>query len=166
MILYARIPFECIFLACGRLIDMNFISLVKLFGAKKTEFQKLMESNKPGLEGLPQKFDAVKMAQKFNAEEVQKGEMPSANFHGSAKGMAKLASLMANEGINYPGKQPDGTKEGNLISQDTWKKMHDGEKLSVDSDMLGMSTLLSNNNTNTSLIYVFYGITNTTHIYI
>jgi hypothetical protein len=134
---------------------MNFVGLVKLFGAKKTEFQKLMASNKPSLEGLPQKLDVIKLGLTFNASEVQKGEMPSGNMHGSARGMAKLASIMANEGKYYPEKQSEDVKEGNMISQDTWKKMHEGEKVLVDSNMLGMSKLMSKNNTNASLIIGF-----------
>ena len=143
-------------LACGRLIDMNFIGLVKQFSAKKTEYQKLMASNKPALEGLPQKLDVIKLGLKFNDSEVQKGEIPSANMHGSAKGMAKIASIMANKGKYYPEKQSESVEEGNMISEDTWKKMHEGEKVSVDSNMLGMSKLLINTVIATRFITVLF----------
>ena len=113
--------------------------------AEKTEYQKLMATMKPTLEGLPQKFDIIKTALKFNEPGVQNGELLSANCHGSGRGMAKLASIMANEGKYNQGKQSEeGEKEINLISQDTWKKMHDKEKLSTDTNMIGMSKLQFN----------------------
>ena len=109
--------------------------------ADKTEYQKLMATMQPTLEGLPQKFDIIKTALKFNEPGVRKGEILSANCHGSGRGMAKLASIMANEGKYNPEKESEGEKEINLMSQDTWKKMHDIEKLSLDANMIGMSKL-------------------------
>ena len=106
------------------------------------------------------KLDVIKLGLKFNESEVQKGEIPSANMHGSAKGMAKIASIMANKGKYYPEKQSDGVKEGNMISEDTWKKMHEGEKLSVDSNMLGMSKLWINIIITTRFITVYRFIYN------
>ena len=57
-----------------------------------------------------------------------RGENPSASCNGSARGMAKLASTMANRGI---------TPEGEMLMGDnTWTKMHSGPKLARDG-MIG-----------------------------
>ena len=61
--------------------------------------------------------------------DVKKGEFPSGNIHASARGLARLASAMANKG-----KTLDGT---NLISQYTWDEMHRNPTLRYDA---GLST--------------------------
>ena len=53
----------------------------------------------------------------FEETAIRKGELPSANFHGNAKSLAKLASALANKGQCV-----DSDKR--LFSEDTWEKMH------------------------------------------
>ena len=89
---------------------MTIGKLGKTLGQKKTDFQKLMEKNVPSFELMPKKFDASKMAVGFNEVEVRKGEMPSANCHGSARGMAELAAVMANKGKRIS--KGDGEADG------------------------------------------------------
>ena len=116
---------------------MNIFKLGKTLSQKKSDFQKLMEKNVPSFELMPKKFDAAKMAVGFNEVEVRKGEMPSANCHGSARGMAELAAAMANKGkriSNGDGEVDDDTTT-TLMSEDTWNKMHGAEKPAVDAFM-------------------------------
>ena len=122
------------FLAFGRLTDLNLFGLYKMLGAKKSEFIKILGKNKVSIEGMSA-TDITKIALLFNDSVVRKGEIPSANCHGSARGMAKLASIMANQG------QTKDNHEKNLMSLETWKNMHDGEKVAVDANILGMSKL-------------------------
>ena len=118
---------------------MNIFDLVKMMRAEKSEYLKLMAKNKISMEELPQSPDIGKMALAFNKPELQRVEIPSANCHGSARGMAKLASVMANLG-KYPS-SGDNKDEKSLMSNETWKKMHEGEKLSVDANLIGSSEL-------------------------
>ena len=115
---------------------MTLFGLVKMIGQKKPEFQKIMEKKKPAFEGVPASFDASKFAKVFNEEAVRKGEMPSANCHGNARGMAKLAALMANKGQGLSNTSGDDNKSS-LMSEDTWIKMHASEKVAVDGAMPG-----------------------------
>ena len=105
--------------------------------AEKSEYVKLMEKSKIALEELPRTPDIGKLALAFNKPEIQKMEMPSGNCYGSARGMAKLASIMANYG--QCANSDEETKEKLLMSKETWKKMHDNEKLAVDANLLGQS---------------------------
>ena len=57
---------------------------------------------------------------------IRKGEIPSSNCHGNAKGLATLAAIMANEGYWTE-------RNTNLISSDTWKKMHANPKWALDA---------------------------------
>ena len=115
---------------------MTIFKLGKTMSQKKTDFQKLMDKNVPAFELMPKKFDAGKMAVAFNELEVRKGEMASANCHGSARGMAELAAILANKGkriLNTDGE--DSNKKSDLMSEDTWHKMHGAEKPAVDAFM-------------------------------
>ena len=58
---------------------------------------------------------------------IRKGEIPSGNVHASARGLAKLASSMANKG-----KMLDGSS---IISQDTWDLMHSNSTLKFDAGL-------------------------------
>ena len=64
----------------------------------------------------------------FGSDSFIRGENPSATCNGSARGMAKLASTMANRGI-----APEGEM---LMSDNTWSKMHSGAKIARDG-MIG-----------------------------
>jgi hypothetical protein len=44
------------------------------------------------------------------------GEIPSAGFHGNARGIARLASALANKGKFGDGRQ--------LLSNEIWENMH------------------------------------------
>ena len=55
--------------------------------------------------------------------------MPSATFHSSAKSLARLAAMMANEGQ----KLEEG--ENDLMEKSTWGKMHAEEKVAYDAAM-------------------------------
>ena len=72
----------------------------------------------------------------FEKDEIRKGELPSANHHATARGMAALAAIMANKGkrINNE-KTPSNDKKTNdtLVSENTWRKMHDDQKLAMDA---------------------------------
>ena len=62
-------------------------------------------------------------------EFLRKSELPSANVHASARSLAKLAAMMANQGESLD-------NEGNrLMSHDTWVKMHVEEKCAFDATM-------------------------------
>jgi CubicO group peptidase (beta-lactamase class C family) len=60
----------------------------------------------------------------YGKDSFIRGENPSASCNGSARGMAKLASAMANRGITPEGKM--------LMGDNTWAKMHDGPKCARD----------------------------------
>ena len=99
----------------------------------KSEFQKIMAKKRPAIEGMTAKFNPAKLADVFNQEDVRKGEILSANCHGTARGMAELASIMANKGQRFSNSAGSDCAQSSLMSQDTWSQMHDGEKLAVDA---------------------------------
>ena len=107
--------------------------MMKSISGAKTEFNKQMAKCKPALEGMDSKDFAGTLVEVFNQNEIRKGEIPSANCHGSARGMAKLASVMANKGERGSGAKESAVARGHLISKHTWIKMHDGEKLAIFS---------------------------------
>ena len=98
----------------GKKININFIDLMKLtFKMRKSSstidkipfFEELN-----GLEVGSQNFINV-----YNSPDFNKAEISSANFRANARGIAKLASIMANEGQG-------------LMSQEAWKEMHSEPK--------------------------------------
>ena len=95
---------------------------------------KIMDKNKPALQGISEKIDFVNLAGVFDEAEVRKGEIPSANCHGSARGMAELAAIMANKGKRLASN--DGSLS-DLMSEDTWNKMHSSEKVAKDAAFPG-----------------------------
>ena len=58
----------------------------------------------------------------FGQEVVRMCEMPSANMHANARGLAKLASIMANKGQT-------------LMSEETWSVMHANSKTAMDAEL-------------------------------
>ena len=64
----------------------------------------------------------------FNSMEVAMGETPSANTHASARGLARLAAMMADEG-SFEGKQ--------FISTSAWDALH---AEATEADMGSLST--------------------------
>jgi len=71
-------------------------------------FAKIMRNAKPVIE----KFDVME----FNTPDFRRSECPSANGNCSARGLAKLASFMANKG-----KDRDGTT---LMNETAWEALH------------------------------------------
>ena len=59
----------------------------------------------------------------MNSSIICSGEIPSSNAHCSARGLAKLAALMANGGAM------DGLR---LMGPETWREMHEGKVKKVD----------------------------------
>ena len=97
-----------------------------------------MERRKIAIEGMPPKMDFRVLTKIFNETEVRKGEMPSANCHGSARGMAELSSIMANKGQRYTDQDRNDTNKSALMCEETWKLMHDEEKITTDANILGL----------------------------
>ena len=65
--------------------------------------------------GAPPPFAGVNVMEAFNTPAIAMGETPSANAHGSARGLAKLAAVMANGG-SFGGVE--------LVSPEVWSEMH------------------------------------------
>ena len=81
-------------------------------------------SQRPIIKNLPK--DPKDHHTTYEHPETRKGEIPSANFHGNARSLAKLASIMANKGkCEENGKQ--------LFSEKTWTKMHDNSTWADDA---------------------------------
>ena len=115
---------------------MDIFGLVKLImmtQTGKSEFQKVDAKKKPEIKGINATFNPANMADVFNQKDVRRGEVPSANCHGSARGMAELASVLANKGKRVPENAVKDGKPPDLMCEDTWQQMHDGEKLAVDA---------------------------------
>ena len=83
------------------------------------------------------KFNPINLAGVFNEKETRVGETPSANCHGTARGLAKLAAIMANKGQAIPDESKDEAENVRLMTEETWRKMHDGEKVAVDAELPG-----------------------------
>jgi hypothetical protein len=64
----------------------------------------------------------------YNSEVIRKGELCSAGSQCNARGLGKLAAIMANKG------QPLGDQEENkpLMSEDTWAEMHSEPTVAYD----------------------------------
>ena len=92
----------------GKRINVGFFeTMKKAFGKTVRELAKqppFFEELK-GL-GIGQKFIDF-----YNSSDAVKAEVPSVNFRGNARGCAKLASIMANQGQG-------------LMSQQAWDEMH------------------------------------------
>lgn len=78
--------------------------------------------------GAPPPFVGMKDIGFFNEQSVAMGETPSANAHCSARGLAKIAAMMA-AGGKFAGHE--------YLSEQAWKAMHDH---AVKGDMAGILT--------------------------
>lgn len=78
----------------------------------------------------PDKYfaDQEGLVDPYNSREVAMGETPSANTHASARGLAKLAAMMADKG-SFEGKE--------FISAKAWEALHAD---ATEADMLFTST--------------------------
>ena len=72
-------------------------------------------------------FRLISNALLYKRNEIRMGEIPSANFHGNARGIARLASALANKGKFGDGRQ--------LLSNETWEKMHSKATLALDINL-------------------------------
>ena len=61
----------------------------------------------------------------FGSDTLIRGENPSGSCNGSARGMARLASAMSNQGL-----MPDGRI---LMQKETWRSMHSDARMSKDA---------------------------------
>ena len=61
----------------------------------------------------------------FQKDNVRRGEQPSASFNGSARGLASVAYIFANNGVDPQGKT--------VISKETCLKMHQHPKVALDT---------------------------------
>jgi len=94
----------------GRAVEPNFIELLTLLN----NFRKFLNMAKDA--GKPPVFSGMDRAQKcWNSEWLRQGELPSANGNCSARGLAKVAAVMANGG-SFQGQT--------LLSPEGWKQFH------------------------------------------
>lgn len=93
----------------GRRIEHNFLHVFDLFLRILPDFFK-----SKGF-GAPVPIEGMKNLEIFNQREFARGETPSANTHASARGLAKVAAMMA------AGGKFDGHE---YLSQSAWSAMH------------------------------------------
>ena len=115
----------------GRGIEPSFMDFVNLVKKGKKMAQKV--ENRPAfMEGIPKELSRA--AEVVNEPFLRKSELPSANFHASAKSLAKLSAMMANFGEGLEGNQ-------RLMTHETWLKMHANEKRAFDAAMHGIKSV-------------------------
>ena len=119
----------------GSKVHMNLPNIYKLWKYTQGNKERL-GPQKPPIDSIP--TDPSLSHTLFEQTLIRKGEIPSANFHGNARGLAQLASIMANKGQCI-----DTDKR--ILSESTWEKMHDTGKWATDA-MLGKSVSLSKYN--------------------
>ena len=108
----------------GRGIEPNIIDFIKLSQKGKKMGQKV--SHRPVfMKGIPKSLANV--TEVVNKPFMRRSELPSANFHSSARSLAKIAAIMANYG--------EGMDNDRLMTHETWLKMHAEEKRAFDAAM-------------------------------
>ena len=60
-------------------------------------------------------------------EVIRRGEITSSNCHGNARGLAKLAAIMSNNGKSID------DSNATLLSKATWQQMHDNAIWALDA---------------------------------
>ena len=93
----------------GRRIERN------IFQAARRLMEVLPGIRNQTIKGAPPPFIGMSSVSFFNDNTVVRGETPSANANASARGLAKLAAVMANKG------QLNGKE---LMSVDAWNALH------------------------------------------
>ncbi len=101
----------------GRRIELNIFQIIGRF------LRLLPMIRKASVRGAPPPFKKMDRIAYFNDPVVVRGETPSANANASARGLARVASMMAAGGVW------EGTR---LIGEAAWKAMHDD---AVHADM-------------------------------
>ena len=107
----------------GSTVHVNIFDLYRLTKNTQSRLEKV-GPQKHALVDAPK--SPYLMYQIMEEEKIRKGEIPSANFHGNARSLGKLASIMANKGNETNG-------EKRLLSQEAWEKMHDNSKWALDA---------------------------------
>lgn len=100
----------------GRKVEMSFVDIMKLmaFIAKTAE-----KAPVPPLEPMKNNFSFFDLISVFHLSVVRSGEIPSANGHCSARGLGKVAAMMANKGT-FQGTQ--------ILSEEAWESLHKREE--------------------------------------
>jgi CubicO group peptidase (beta-lactamase class C family) len=91
-------------------------------------FRMIPAMRKGSSKGAPPPFEGMKDIAIFNQPGIAMGETPSANAHGSARGLAKIAAMLS-AGGKFAGNQ--------YLSEQTWKAMHED---AVEADLGGLMT--------------------------
>ena len=78
--------------------------------------------------------DLVKLA---TSEEIKKVEAPSATFHASARSLAKLAAMMANQGELLEENDEKNQESNPLMKKSTWNTMHTKTTRAFDAGHYG-----------------------------
>lgn len=108
----------------GRRIDLNFFDLARL--NQRVKRKRAEQGVRPlFMENMPRDHNGL--SDFFDSKPIKMAEMPSANAQCSARGLAKLAAMMA-----HKGEAQDGQR---LLSEETWMKMHDKTKRAYDYAM-------------------------------
>ena len=105
-------------------IDMTLLDVYKSFTGN---FEEMLQPLKC-LKGVS--TDVSVTHKHWQQDKFRSTEQPSSNFHASAKGLAWVAYIMANQGQDPSGKQ--------ILSKETWEKMHHDPKEAHDA-VLGNS---------------------------
>jgi len=95
----------------GRKTEMGFLDLVGLMFKGKEYGNKKLALETVG------NHTFISIIKQFELSVLKTGEVPSANGHCSARGLAKIASVMANKG------SIDGIE---ILSEETWTEFHHG----------------------------------------
>ena len=111
----------------GSQVDISIFDLYRFnkhiqSARQKTGPQKPLYVNVPKVPYLLYKL--------YEESDIRKGELPSSNFHGNARSLGKLASILSNKGKTT-------NKNERIISEEAWDKMHDRAIWAQDA-MLGI----------------------------
>ena len=118
----------------GSKIDINVYDLYK----RKRMFEENMKKLGPFQQTLIKSTNKEPYLRHtiYENEIIRKGEIPSSNCYGNARGLAKLAALMSG---NSDDATLDDNKKEILLSQKAWQEMHDNANWGLDA-YLGMKT--------------------------
>ena len=100
-------------------IDMTLLDVYKSFTGNFEEMLRPLKC----LKGVS--TDVSVTHKHWQQDKFRSTEQPSSNFHASAKGLAWVAYIMANQGQDPSGKQ--------ILSKETWEKMHHDPKEAHDT---------------------------------
>ena len=83
--------------------------------------------------------DLVRLA---TCEELQKFEVPSATFHASARSLARLAAMMANQGEQLEENDEKNKESKPLMKKSTWNTMHSKTTRAFDAAHYGKNIFI------------------------